>query len=160
MPKAPVPKVPIIQKSTDEKQLIDASNTLESSFFSLSSAITTGKSKTLEQQDTDLEIDSDMIIKIVQCITGAALLVVLIVLLHRLRNRFNRIVHRIIPKTKFPPPHHPNGNQAQNQYHIANQPHSMPLQQTQLTPFSPSNGNSNFQNMHEMFKPQESGIKA
>ena len=91
--------------------------------------------------------------------TGAAIVIGLIVLLHRLRNRFNRIVHRTIPKTKFPPAHHPNGSQAQHQYHIANQSHSTPPQQTQLTPFASSHGNSNFQNMHEMFKPQD-GIKA
>ena len=60
--------------------------------------IRTGKSKTLEQQDTDLEIDSDMIIEIVQCTGGAALVIGIIVLLHRLRNRFNRIVHKPFPK--------------------------------------------------------------
>ena len=102
-------------KSTDEKQLIDARNTLESAFFSLSSAIRTGKSKTLEQQDTDLEIDSDMVIEIVQSTTGAALVIGLIILLYRLRNRFNRIVHRTIPKSKFPPPHQSNVNQTQLQ---------------------------------------------
>ena len=50
-----------------------------------------------------------MVIEIVQCTEGAALVIGLIVLLHRLQNRFNRIVHRTIPKTKFPPAHHPNG---------------------------------------------------
>ena len=99
-------------KSTDDKQLIDAKNTPESPFFSLSSAIRTGKPMTVEQQDTDLEINSDMIVEIVQSTTGAALVIGLIVLLDRIRNRYNRIVHRTIPKSKFPPPHQPNGNQA------------------------------------------------
>ena len=101
-----------------------------------------------------------MIIEIVQSTTGAALVIGLIVLLYRLRNRFNRIVHRTIPKSKFPPLHQPNGNQTQQQYHIANQAISTPPQRTQLTPFVPFNGNNNFQNLHEMFKPQEDGMKA
>ena len=101
-----------------------------------------------------------MIIEIVQSTTGAALVIGLIILLYRLRNRFNRIVQRTIPKSKFPPPHRPNGNQTQHQYHIANQAISAPPQLTQLTTFVPSNGNNNFQNLHEMFKPQEDGMKA
>ena len=69
-------------------------------------------------------------------------------------------MHRTIPKSKFPPPHQSNGNQTQLQYHIANQAISTPPQRSQLAPFVPSNGNSNFQNLHEMFKPQEDGMKA
>ena len=101
-----------------------------------------------------------MIVEIVQSTTGAALVIGLIILLYKLRNRFNRIVYRTIPKSKFPPPPQSNGNQTQLQYHIANQAISTPPQRIQLTPFVPSNGNNNFQNLHEMFKPQEDGIKA
>lgn len=86
-------------KITDEKQLIDARNTLESAFFSLSSAIRTGKSKTLKEETSDLDIDSEMVIEIVQSRSGVVFVIGLIVLLYRTRNRFNRIIHRKIPKS-------------------------------------------------------------
>ena len=141
-------------KSTDEKQLIDARNTLESAFFSLSSAIRTGKSKTSDEENTDMDIDSDMIIEIVQSTSGVALVIGVIILLYRARNRFNRIVHRTIPKSKFPPPLNASPT-PQYPYHV-----TATSQQHQLAAFTPQSmtgGSSNFQNLHGnlqgIFKP-------
>ena len=139
-------------KSTDEKQLIDARNTLESAFFSLSSAIKTGRSKTSDEENTDLDIDSDMIVEIVQSTTGAALVIGVIILLYRARNRFNRIVHRTIPKSKYPPPLNASPN-SQHPYHVtATQALSAQTsQQHQLAAFTPQSmtgGPNNFHNLH------------
>ena len=139
-------------KSTDEKQLIDARNTLESAFFSLSSAIKTGRSKTSDEENTDLDIDSDMIVEIVQSTTGAALVIGVIILLYRARNRFNRIVHRTIPKSKYPPPLNPNPN-SQHPYHVtaAQALSAQASQQHQLAAFTPQSmtgGPNNFHNLH------------
>ena len=153
-------------KSTDEKQLIDARNTLESAFFSLSSAIKTGRSKTSDEENTDLDIDSDMIIEIVQSTSGVSLVIGVIILLYRARNRFNRIVHRTIPKSKYPPPLNASPN-SQHQYHVtATQALSAPTsQQHQLAAFTPQSmtgGPSNFQNLHGslqgIFKPTKDEI--
>ena len=102
--------------------MVDSRNTLESAFFSLSSAVRSGKHKTLEEEDTNLDIDSEMIVEIIQSTSGVALVVGLMALLYRARNRFNRIVHRAIPKSKFPPPPPQNPNQiTQYPYNLATQ---------------------------------------
>ena len=101
-----------------------------------------------------------MIVEIIQSTSGVALVVGLMALLYRARNRFNRIVHRTIPKSKFPPPPPQNPNQiTQYPYNLATQALA-PQSQHQLTPFaSPSmvNGANNFHSLHgnlqDMFKP-------
>ena len=44
-----------ITKTTDEKSALETKNVLESAFFSLSSAVRSGKHKVLEEQNTDLD---------------------------------------------------------------------------------------------------------
>ena len=92
--------------SKEKKQLIDAKNTLESAFFSLSSAIRTGKSEVSQEQtdDTEADIDSGMIIEIVQTASGAGVMIGLVAFLYKVRNRVNSIIHRTIPKSRFPAP--------------------------------------------------------
>ena len=124
-----------------------------------------------------------MIIEIVQSTSGAALIIGLLVLLYRIRNRVNAIIHRTIPKSKFPPPPPMNAcPQMQMSYSLAiqnaaqppcynlaaqnaaaqNTQMQMPAQQSQQTSnplatlsssSSLANANSSFQNMHEKWKP-------
>ena len=101
-----------------------------------------------------MDIDSDMIIEIVQSTSGVALVIGVIILLYRARNRFNRVVHRTIPKCKFPPPLNANAT-PQYPYHV-----TATSQQHQLAAFTPQSmtgGPRNFQNLHGnlqgIFKP-------
>ena len=91
-------------KTSDDKEFTDATNTLESAFFTLSSAIKHGRTKLVDMEETELELDSEMIIEIIQSTACVGFIVGLIAALYKLRNRFNRIVRRTLPKTKFPPP--------------------------------------------------------
>ena len=93
-----------------------------------------------------------MIVEIVQSTTGAALVIGVIILLYRARNRFNRIVHRTIPKSKYPPPLNPNPN-SQHPYHVtaAQALSAQASQQHQLAAFTPQSmtgGPNNFHNLH------------
>ena len=45
-----------------------------------------------------------MVIEIVQSTAGVGFIIGLIVTLYKLRNRFNRLIRRTLPKTKFPHP--------------------------------------------------------
>ena len=54
-----------------------------------------------------MEIDSDMVFEIVQSTLGAAFVLVVLLMLYKTRSRFNRIVHRVAPKSKYPDPKHP-----------------------------------------------------
>ena len=90
-------------KASDDKEFTDATNTLESVFFTLSSAIKHGRTKLVDIEETDLEVDSEMVIEIIQSTAGVGFIIGLIVTLYKLRNRFNRLVKRTLPKTKFPP---------------------------------------------------------
>ena len=108
--------------------------------------------KISDSEATDLEIDSDLILEIVQSTSGIALALGLIVFIYRSRNRFNKLVKRTLPKSKYPPgqitelnPQHAYNLQAAsiNQYAPTNQ---------QVVPFS-GGPNQDFATMHAAFKP-------
>lgn len=129
---------------------MDAKNTLESAFFSLSSAIRTGKSKISDNEATDLELDSDLILEIAQTTSGIALALGLIVFIYRSRNRFNKLVKRTLPKSKYPPGQITESNPPYN-------PQVSPMSQfaptnQQIVPFANS-PNQDFASLHGTFKP-------
>ena len=130
------------KKSSNDKEFTDATNTLESAFFSLSSAIKHGRTKLMDIQETELDLDSQAIIEIVQSTAGIGLLIALIIALYKLRNRFNRLVRRTLPKGKFPPPlpSFTNGqNMTSAQHFTYNQPQqSHPPTQSSMVQFHPS----------------------
>ena len=92
-----------------------------------------------------------MVIEIVQSTSAAALVVGLIVLFYRMRNRFNRLVHRTLPKTRFPPgqiteipmTNHPYQQTFPN---TANSPFAPPLQSV---PFSAQQQSAMFPTQHQ-----------
>lgn len=88
---------------TDEKQMIDSVNTLESVFVSLSSAVRSASSKTQNEEESSVTLDSQAIIGIVKIIAGALALIVLFIVLYKARNRVNKLISRVVPKSRFPP---------------------------------------------------------
>ena len=64
-----------MEPNQGERQLLDAGNTQKSLFFSLSSAVRTAKTKTLQHEDTELDIVIGLIIKMDQSSVGSAFLI-------------------------------------------------------------------------------------
>ena len=84
-----------------EEGRIGSETTLQSAFFSLTNAIQASKTKELEGTDTRIAMES--VVQIVECIIAAITLAGSLALMYKMRKRFNRIVHRCIPKSRFPP---------------------------------------------------------
>ena len=165
-----VKKVIIRSNQQMKNNLLMQKKTLESAFFPLPSAIKTGKFTTLDEENTGLDMGSDIKIELVRRTSGVVLVIEVIILLYRARNRFNRIVHRTIPKSKFhfPPPLYGNPN-AQYLFHVtaAQALSTQTQQQHQSIAFAPppmTTGTNNFQNLHKslqgMYKPNKENLPA
>ena len=86
-----------------EKSTFNTETTWESAFFTLKNAIVASRAKELKESDTSFTIDNSVVVQIVECVIGAVTFIGSLVMIYKLRNRINRIIHRCIPKTKFPP---------------------------------------------------------
>ena len=103
----PTSEIEHSKKVTDEKQLIDGVNVIETIFFKVSIGVRSESEKIELEEKGKITLANLTIIGIVKITAAVLALIVLLILLYKARNRINRLVSRIAPKTRFPPQNHP-----------------------------------------------------
>ena len=140
---------------------METKNNLESAFFSLSSAIRTESARVAKEDETSLDLDTEAIVEIIQCSSAGVFIVAVLATCYKLRARANRLIHRVYPKSAYPPaapPNHmeqfkPNDHYARIQYTGGPQtqtPYSVAMTQMQG---NPSSFESSHQALKSVFKP-------
>ena len=149
---------------------METKNNLESGFFSLSSAIRTGSARVAKEDETSLDLDTEAIVEIIQCSSAGVFIVAVLATCYKLRARANRLIHRVYPKSAYPPSAPPNhmeqfkpndhyvdhrsgriqytgGPQAQTPYPVA-------MTQMPSSHGNPSSFESSHQALKSVFKPE------
>ena len=144
--------------------MLETKNNLESAFFSLSSAIRTGSARVAKEDETSLDLDTEAIVEIIQCSSVGVFIVAILATCYKLRAKANRLIHRVYPKSAYPPsapPNHmeqfkPNDHYGRFQY--AGGPETQIPYSVAMTRMPSSHGNlssfeSSQQALKSVFKP-------
>lgn len=141
-------------REKNERKFVGATSSLKSAFFTLSSAIKSGTVRTQNDEETDVEIDANMFVEIVQSTGGVVIIIAAGAFINKTRARVNKLIRRIAPKSKFPVPKSTPGGINEHAlymptYQAMHQQQSSP----QSAPQQPLPYKKDFSVMHSSMKP-------